>query len=83
MRIVTESEAHKYLSALIETACQDREEVLITSPRGNIYLVCAEEYEPLMETHHLLRSPENAHRLFRAHENVIAGRFTEHDLIEE
>lgn len=81
MMSVTATEARRNLFALVEKVNQDCEEVQVVSRRGNAYLVNAAEYESLMETHHLLRSPENAEILFRAHENVIAGRFTERELI--
>ena len=82
MMSITATEARRNLFSLIEKVNQDREAVQVVSRRGNAYLVSAEEYESLMETHHLLRSPENAEILFRAHENITAGRFTERDLIE-
>ena len=41
-----------------------------------------EEYEGLMETVHLLKSPANAARLLRAINEADAGQLTEHELIE-
>jgi antitoxin YefM len=82
MMAVTATEARRNLFSLIEKVNQDREEIQVLSRRGKAYLVSAEEYESLMETAHLLRSPQNAEILFRAHENITAGRFTERELIE-
>ena len=40
------------------------------------------EYDSLIETTHLLRSPANANRLLSALAAARAGDVTEHDLLE-
>jgi len=41
-----------------------------------------EEYDGIMETLHLLRSPKNAERLLRSIAEVEAGKTGTHDLID-
>jgi antitoxin YefM len=45
-------------------------------------MVSEEEYEGLMETVHLLRSPANATRLVQSIKEANNGKLTEHELIE-
>jgi antitoxin YefM len=63
----TYSNARKTFSALWDQVISTREPVFITR-RGaeNVALVSADELSGVMETIHLLRSPENAKRLLTA-----------------
>jgi antitoxin YefM len=45
-------------------------------------MLSEEEYEGMLETLHLLRSPANAGRLLRSIESADAGTLTEHKIIE-
>jgi len=55
------------LSAYLDQVVDDRE-IVIVKRRGakDVALVAADELSSLMETAHLLRSPKNAERLFKA-----------------
>ena len=63
----TYSNARANLAALLEQVATDRE-IVIINRRGaeDVALVAAKELSSLIETAHLLRSPENARRLLRA-----------------
>lgn len=63
---VTSSEARRDLVRLIERVNLDRTEIEIVSKHGTAVLMSKAEYEALVETSYLLRSPENAHRLMSA-----------------
>lgn len=71
---ITASEARRNLFPLIEQVNEDRTAVEIVSRRGNAVLISADEYAAIMETAHLLRSPENARRLYAAYNDALAGR---------
>jgi antitoxin YefM len=45
--------------------------------------ISKQEYEGLKETIHLLSNPANARRLRRAIADADAGKFVEHELIDE
>lgn len=79
---ITTSEARRDLFGLIERVNLDHAEVEITSRRGSAVLMSKAEYDSLIETTHLLRSPANAARLLSALAAAKAGDIVEHDLLE-
>ncbi|WP_317451742.1 type II toxin-antitoxin system prevent-host-death family antitoxin [Microbacterium sp. NIBRBAC000506063] len=54
---ITTSEARRDLFGLIERVNLDHTEVEITSRRGSAVLMSKDEYDSLVETSYLLRSP--------------------------
>jgi antitoxin YefM len=78
---LTASEARRDLFGLIERVNQDRTEVEITSKRGSAVLMSKDEYDALVETSYLLRSPKNAERLLNSMTAARAGTVSEHELI--
>lgn len=79
---ITTSEARRDLFGLIERVNLDHTEVEITSKRGSAVLMSKDEYDALVETTHLLRSPKNAQRLLSSLGAVRDGQVSEHDLID-
>ena len=63
----TYSNARENFASLLEQVVSDRE-IVIINRRGyeDVALVTASELASLLETAHLLRSPENAQRLLKA-----------------
>lgn len=80
---ITASEARSDLFGLIERVNLDQNEVEITSKKGSAVLMSKDEYDALIETAYLLRSPKNVRRLFSALESARAGEVAEHELIAE
>jgi antitoxin YefM len=66
----------------MDEVCDSRAPLHITrqNARG-VVMVSEEEYEGLMETLHLLRSPANAERLLHSVAEAEAGPLVEHDLV--
>jgi len=63
----TYTDARANLKALLDEAAETREPVIIRRRNGeDVALISADELRGLIETAHLLRSPRNAARLFRA-----------------
>lgn len=79
---VTASEARARLFPLIEQVNDDQVAVEIVSKKGTAYLVPAAEYESLLETMHLLRSPANAERLRASVAAAQGGHVREQSLVE-
>ncbi len=79
---ITTSEARRDLFGLIERVNLDHTEVEITSKRGSAVLMSKDEYDSLVETSYLLRSPENARRLLSAMDSVRSGEVAERELLE-
>ena len=64
---ITYSNARARLAELLDRVAEDQEVVYITRrDKEDVAMVSAAELSSLMETAHLLRSPENAVRLLRA-----------------
>lgn len=70
----TYSQAREKLASLMDRVTDDLEVVIITRRGGKrVALVDATEYEGLLETAHLLRSPRNAERLLLALDQARRG----------
>jgi antitoxin YefM len=70
----TYSQAREKLASLMNRVTDDLEVVIITRRGGKrVALIDAAEYEGLLETSHLLRSPRNAERLLLAFEQARRG----------
>jgi antitoxin YefM len=78
---ITTSEARRDLFGLIERVNLDQTEVEITSKRGSAVLMSKDEFDALVETSYLLRSPANARRLLSALNSAREGKVVEHGLI--
>jgi antitoxin YefM len=75
---ISTSAARRHLVRLIERVNLDRIEVEITSKRGSAVLMSKDEYDSLVETSCLLRSPANAHRLMSALGSVQEKETVQH-----
>ncbi len=68
------SQAREQLATLLDRVTNDLEVVIIKRRSGKrVAIIDADEYERLMETVHLLRSPKNAERLLKALEQAQRG----------
>ena len=77
---ISASEARKTLFPLIERVNEDHTPIEIVSKRGNAVLVSKEDWDSIVETNYLLRSPANAKHLMESVEQWRTGRVTERDL---
>ncbi len=80
MKTVDISYAQLHLSQLIDAAAQGEDIVITRRNAEAAVMISLDEYNSMMETLHLLRSPENARRLRRAIDQLAAGKGTEVDL---
>jgi antitoxin YefM len=71
---VSYTEAREHLAELWDRVTEGRAPIRLTR-RGAppVVLVAEEEYQGLLETAHLLRSPANAARLLAALQRALAG----------
>ena len=77
MAQVSYSELRNNLASYMDAVCDDRSPLLVTRQNArSVVLISEEEYEGLMETVHLLKSPANAERLMRSIEEANRGRLT-------
>ena len=83
MAHVSYSELRNNLASYMDAVCDGRAPLVITRQNArSVVLLSEEEYEGLMETVHLLKSPGNAARLLRAIKEADDGKLTERELIE-
>ncbi len=83
MSHVNYTEFRQNLAAHMDEVCNSRAPLTVTRQKGRSVVVLAEEeYEGLMETLHLLKSPANAERLLRSIAQADAGHVTERSLID-
>ena len=78
--VITASEARAQLFPLIEQVNNDSTPIFITSKKGNAVLVSESEWESMIETMYLLRTPANRERLARSRADVAAGNLYEFKL---
>ncbi len=70
----TYSQAREKLASLMDRVTDDLEVVIITRRGGKrVAMIDAAEYEGLLETSHLLRSPRHAERLLLALDQACRG----------
>ena len=80
---VTYTELRANLAKYMDEVQDSRDALLVTRQNAkSVVMVSEEEYEGLMETVHLLRSPRNAARLLQSIGEANSGVLTEHDLVE-
>ncbi|WP_318470807.1 type II toxin-antitoxin system Phd/YefM family antitoxin [Photobacterium leiognathi] len=84
MIIVSFTEAGNDLKAVLDSVENDVDITVITlSNAEDAVVMSLDYYNSLMETVHLLRSPENAEHLNRSIAQYRAGKVTARELIDE
>jgi len=79
MRQVSYTALRKELASYIDETCASRAPLMVTRKHGkSVVMIATDEYEALMETVHLLRSPANAKRLLRSVIAAQGGKLVEH-----
>jgi antitoxin YefM len=75
------TEFRRHLVKYMEEACDSRAPLHVTRQNArSVVVLSEEEYDSIMETLHLLRSPRNAEHLMRSIADADAGKLTEHDI---
>lgn len=75
MNAITYTEARETLSDTISKVCENHDPIVITKRRDKaVVMIALEDYEALVETTHLLRSPRNARRLLESIQQLEEGK---------
>jgi antitoxin YefM len=83
MAHVSYSQLRNNLASYMDEVCDDRAPLFVTRQNArSVVLISEEDYEGLMETVHLLKSPANAARLLRSINDAEQGKLTERELVE-
>jgi antitoxin YefM len=83
MAHVSYSELRNNLASYMDEVCDDRAPLFVTRQNArSVVLMSEEDYEGLMETVHLLKSPANAMRLLRSIKEANEGKLIEREILE-
>jgi antitoxin YefM len=83
MAHISYSQLRNNLASYMEEVCNDRAPLFVTRRNArSVVLMSEDDYEGLMETVHLLKSPANAARLLRSVKDAGQGRLTERELVD-
>jgi antitoxin YefM len=83
MAHVSYSQLRNNLASYMDQVCDDRAPLLVTRQNArSVVLMSEDDYEGLMETVHLLKSPANAARLLRSIKEADQGKLTEREPVE-
>ena len=77
-KVVNYTEARQKLKSLMDTVIEDRVAVVITRTTSEpVMMIAKSEFDAIMETFHLLRSPRNAERIRAALAEIDDGDVVE------
>ena len=83
MANVSYTDLRSNLAAYMDQVCDDRAPLVVTRQNArSVVMLSEEEYEGLIETVHLLKSPANAARLLRSIKEADEGKVVARELIE-
>ena len=82
MHAITYTEARETLSDTMSKVCADHNPVVITKRRNTaVVMMALDDYEALVETSYLLKSPRNARRLLESIQQLEDGKGEQKELI--
>jgi len=83
MNAITYTEARETLAETIRRVCRDHDPIIITRKREDaVVMIAQDDYDSLIETAYLLRSPKNARRILDAIKELAEGKGKERRLLE-
>ena len=83
MAHVSYSQLRNNLATYMDEVCDDHAPLFVTRQNArSVVLMSEEDYEGLIETVHLLKSPANAARLLRSVQDADRGKLMERELLE-
>lgn len=84
MKVVNFSEARNQLKSVLDQVVDDADYTIITRrDAADAVVMSLEQFNGLMETVHLLKSPANAAHLNKSIEQYRAGKTEEHGLVDD
>lgn len=84
MPTITYSDARKNFKKILDQVHENSEAIVISRKNSeNAVIMSEQEYESLMETIYLLRSPKNAERLLESIKQIEKNDATERELMNE
>ncbi|MXY54022.1 MAG: type II toxin-antitoxin system prevent-host-death family antitoxin [Gammaproteobacteria bacterium] len=82
--VVNYTEARQKLKSLMDTVVEDRVAVVVTRSKSEpVMMIAKSEFDALMETFHLMRSPRNAERIRAALAEIDDGKVVEARVVDD
>jgi antitoxin YefM len=83
MAHVSYSDLRNNLASYMDDVCDSRAPLVVTRQNARSVVIMSEDdYEGLMETVHLLKSPANAARLLRSIKDADRGKLKKREIVE-
>lgn len=84
MDAITYTQARKNFTSVMNQVCEDHSPIIITRQSERpVVMMSLEDYNAIEETMYLLKSPQNAQRLYKAIQELKEGKYQKRELIEE
>lgn len=84
MRVVNFSDARNKLKSVLDQVINDADYTIISRrDAGDAVVMSLEQFNALMETVHLLKSPANAAHLAKSIEQYRSGKVVNHELAND
>lgn len=84
MQTISYTAARGHFAQIMDQVCQDHAPIIVTRQKSeSVVMISLQEYDSLLETVYLLRSPKNALRLKQAVDEIEQGATKSHKLIDE
>lgn len=81
MDAISYTHARNNFADTMQKVCADHTPVIITRQNAeSVVMISLDDYNAMMETAYLLRSPENASRLSQSINNIKEDKFIEKDI---
>jgi antitoxin YefM len=83
MTHISYTELRQNLARYMDEICDSRAALHVTRQNArSVVMISEDEYEGMLETLHLLRSPANAERLLRSVKSAKKGKLKEREVVE-
>ena len=81
---ITYTEARRNLASTMDEVCDSHEPVIITRQKAKpVVMISLDDYNGLMETVYLMKSPANAARLLESIRQAEQGNYEVRELLDE
>jgi antitoxin YefM len=84
MKVINFSEARNHLKSVLDQVVEDADYTIITRRDApDTVVMSLDQFNGLMETVHLLKTPANARHLQQSIQQYRSGKVKKHDLIND
>ena len=82
MNAVTYSYARQNMTKVMQQVCDDREPVIITTPKRKVVMISLDDYNAMAATDYLLSNPANAAHIRESLQQAREGKLVKIELTD-